>query len=195
MKNNYIKESTLVNIISGNIDNIEENDLVNLKSRIKEVEKKIKEKNKPKTITISGDIHTKLKKYCTTFNLNIGELTERLIIDELKKNDCVIIDDREEKEVKEDIEKEISDRWIKEMTRNKCLIKSNVLLSSKSLRFCGYSIIDGKPIYEFIGEDMNHFKIENNFDEMGVVFNIVNKVEISKGILFNEEINDVKFID
>lgn len=184
----------MVNIISGNIDNIEENDLVSLKSRIKEVEKRIKEKNKPKTITISGDIHAKVKKHCTTFNLNIGEWTEKIILDELDKN-CIIVDDREEKEITKDLEKEISDRWFKEMTINKYLIKSNVLLSSKSLRFCGYSIADGNPIYEFIGEDMNHFKISNDFDSMDINFTLVKKSEISKGILFNEEINDVKFID
>jgi hypothetical protein len=195
MDNNYIKESTLVNIISGNIDNIEENDLVSLKSRIKEVEKKIKEKNKPKTITISGDVHSKVKKYCTTFNLNIGEWTEKIILNELSENNCIILDDREEKEVRKDLEKEITDKWFYEKNRNKYLIKTNVLLSSKSLRFWGYSIIDGKPIYEFIGEDMSHFKISNDFDSMGIIFTLVREAEISKGILFNEEINDVKFID
>jgi hypothetical protein len=195
MDNNYIKESTLVNIISGNIDNIEENDLVSLKSRIKEVEKKIKEKNKPKTITISGDVHSKVKKYCTTFNLNIGEWTEKIILNELSENNCIILDDREEKEVRKDLEKEITDKWFYEKNRNKYLIKANVLLSSKSLRFWGYSIIDGKPIYEFIGEDMSHFKISNDFDSMGIIFTLVREAEISKGILFNEEINDVKFID
>jgi hypothetical protein len=195
MENNYIKESTLNKIITGNVDGIEESELLNLKSRIKEAEKKIKEKNKPKTITISGDMHAKVKKYCTTFNLNIGEWTEKLLLNELDKNNCIIIDDREEKEVMKDREKEITDRWFKEKTRIKFLIKSNILLSSKSLRFNGYSQLDGKPIYEFIGDDMNHFKMINNFDEIGVNFNIVSEKEVSKGILFNENINDIKILD
>lgn len=199
---NYIKESTMMGIINGDIDKIEESDLLSLKSKIKEIEKKIKEKNKPKTITISGDIHAKLKKYCTILNLNIGEFTEKIIIKELEKNNflinddnCLIIENKDYGKIIEEISKEISDRWIKENLKKKYFIKSNILLSSKWLKFSGYSSIDGKPIYEFLGDDINNFKIKNNFDEIGVTFSFVDEKEISKDILFNEEISDIKFLE
>ena len=176
------------------LDNIQtEKDLLLLKEKVKEIEKKIRENNKPKTITISGNVHNKIKKFCGALNLNIGEWSEKVLLKEIEDNNCVIIlEDFDsgksyEDRIKEDSEI-LKDKYIKEKQNPKYLIKSNKLILSDQLKFNGYSRIDGLPIYEFTGEDMTHFKMVNDFDKLDVTFE---KIDINFGFLkTNEELED-----
>lgn len=152
---NYINESTLVGVLDGNIDNINEDDIKKLKSRIKEVEKKIKENNKPKTITIGGKEHAIIKKYCNTFGLNIGEWVSKVLLKEINSNDCVIKEDISYDEFLENGSKILKENFTKfESTKYSNLWKSNKIVINKDCKFVGYSITDGLPIYNIVNPNL-----------------------------------------
>ena len=182
------------------LNNIQtDKDLLLLKEKVKQIEKKIKENNKPKTITISGSTHNTIKRFCSTLNLNIGDWCEKVLLKEIEDNDCILrvnemdtveLNDTEEKERDSKI---LKDKYIKEAQRTKYLIKSNKLVLSSQLKFNGYSRIDGQPIYEFTGEDMNHFKMINDFDSLGITFD---KIDMDFGFLkTNENLEDCIILD
>lgn len=181
------------------LNNIQtEKDLLLLKEKVKEIEKKIKENNKPKTITISGSAHNTIKRFCTSLNFNIGDWCEKILLKEIEDNNCVIlVEDYDSTKSYEDIIKEdsevLKDKYIKEKQNTKYLIKSNKLILSSQLKFNGYSRLDGQPIYEFTGEDMNHFKMVNDFDGLGITFN---KIDMDFGFIkTNEELEDCVILD
>ena len=176
------------------LNNIQtEKDLLLLKEKVKQIEKKIKENNKPKTITISGNTHNIIKRFCSTFNLNIGEWSEKILLKEIEDSDCIIRTNEQDTVELNDTEKErvsneLKDKYIKEAQRTKYLIKSNKLIFSNQLKFNGYSRVDGQPIYEFTGEDMTHFKMINDFDKLGIEFE---KVDTNFGFIkTNEKLED-----
>ena len=181
------------------LNNIQtEKDLLLLKEKVKEIEKKIKENNKPKTITISGSTHNTIKRFCTTLNFNIGDWCEKILLKEIEDNNCVILAEEHdsatsyEDRIKEDSEI-LKDKYIKDIQRPKYLIKSNKLILSTHLKFNGYSRIDGQPIYEFTGEDMNHFKMVNDFDSLGITFD---KIDMDFGFLkTNDDLEDCIILD
>ncbi len=181
------------------LNNIQtEKDLLLLKEKVKEIEKKIRENNKPKTITISGTTHNTIKRFCGALNLNIGEWSEKVLLKEIEDNNCVIILEEHdsatsyEDRIKEDSEI-LKEKYIKEKQKSKYLIKSNKLIFSDQLKFNGYSRIDGLPIYEFTGEDMTHFKMVNDFDKLDVTFE---KIDIDFGFLkTNEQLEDYVILD
>jgi len=62
------------------IPELEDDQILKLKEKLKEIELKLKNKSKPKTIAISGEAHNIIKKYCLTINENIGEWSEKMLI-------------------------------------------------------------------------------------------------------------------
>ena len=69
-----------------NIDSISELDeeqVIKLKEKMKQIETSLKDKIKPKTITISGPTHNRIKKHCTDNELNIGEWAEMVLNKEI----------------------------------------------------------------------------------------------------------------
>lgn len=147
--------------------------LLLLKEKVKLIEKKIKESNKPKTITISGKTHNEIKKFCTTLNFSIGEWCEKILLNEIKNNSCIIYDDYDEKDL-------ISKKWIEEADRKKYLIKYNKHILSNEFKFIGYSITDGYLVYEYIGKDMTFTMLNNNFDELGIKIGAVKEDELTR---------------
>jgi hypothetical protein len=147
--------------------------LLLLKEKVKSIEKKIKESNKPKTITISGKTHNEIKKFCTTLNFSIGEWCEKILLNEIKNNSCIIYDDYDEKDL-------ISKKWIEEADRKKYLIKYNKHILSNEFKFIGYSITDGYLVYEYIGKDMTFTMLNNNFDELGIKIGVVKEDELTR---------------
>ncbi len=147
--------------------------LLLLKEKVKSIEKKIKESNKPKTITISGKTHNEIKKFCTTLNFSIGEWCEKILLNEIKNNSCIIYDDYDEKDL-------ISKKWIEEADRKKYLIKYNKHILSNEFKFIGYSITDGYLVYEYIGNDMTFTILNNNFDELGIKIGVVKEDELTR---------------
>ena len=174
-----------------NCDVLNENDVSMLKEKVKEIEEKVKENNKPKTITISGKVHTSIKTYCKNMNLNIGDWCSSLLTEQIEKDNCIIDDvEKDSDEVREGEILEISNRFLDEINRDKILLKSDVLLLHKNLTFKGYSQYDGKPIYEKIG-DVNLGDIIEYYESISekvIDIQLVKQVEISKTIKHNTKI-------
>lgn len=179
MKDNERISSEVINFTI-DVENISEADLNNIKNQLKKVEKKVKEKKKPKTITIPGDTHAKVKNHCNLFNLNIGEFTEKVLLEEIEKNKCIEKGERDLEEEMSEIEK----RYIDNELKSRTLIKSNKLLFSKYLEFYGYSITDGLPIYEIIEINSKFFNdlYRNILKENNIEIKLVNKIQATKNI-------------
>ncbi len=142
--------------IGMDIDSIDESFLSDIKSEIKLIEKKVKEKNKPKTITISGKAHNRIKKYCKIFNENIGEWSEKILLKELDNNVCVEYDDRDSEIIQEENIKKLEDKYGE--IKIYPLLKTSKFILSDEVNFKGYSITDGYPIYSYIGNNISNFK-------------------------------------
>jgi hypothetical protein len=148
-------------------------ELITLKEKVKSIEKSIKESNRPKTITISGKSHNKIKNFCNTLNLSIGDWCEKTLLKEIKDNFCVI-DDEDYDEVDD-----ITKKWLDEHSRNRNLIKYNKHLIGDEFKFVGYSLVDGDLIYEYIGDDFLYTTLINNFDELGIKISKASEIEVS----------------
>jgi hypothetical protein len=176
-------------LLSENIETLE--DVAKIKERVKLIEKKIKQNNKPKTITISGKTHKLIKDHCAHYDLNLGSFVEDIILDKLKGDDPIIIDDRDGEEILEETTENIINDYKKEILRNKDLIKSDRLIIREGFTFKGYSKADSLPIYEFnsgLYESFDDMKMSEYFIDRSI--KIVTEREISKGILYN---NDIEF--
>lgn len=178
---NKIKISDILSEdIINEIDNIEidENDIEEFRNRVKQIDKKLKENLKPKTITISKKVHSKIKKYCNELNLNIGEFVSETILNEI--NSVIIEEPYEDNEKKsERISKNILEKY--DSILYKGLYKTNKLIVGKGFEFVGYSKTDGFPIYEVDNIDSNIIEIEIN----NIVIEKVKSNEVSKDIKSN----------
>ena len=82
--------------LMSNLDNIDsvteldEEQVLKIKEKFKQVETVLKNKIKPKTITISGPSHTKIRDYCALLNENIGEWCDKVLINFIAENPPVI---------------------------------------------------------------------------------------------------------
>lgn len=182
-KNNKNKKSYKFDdaFLSLNVDDMDIDDIRALKERLKDVENKVKENNKPKTITISSKSHKEIKEYCERIGHNIGDWCESILMKELDLVNCIIEDSSSYDEF---IEKE-SDRILnkyKEIESNEQLVKTNnILLPNKYVSFKGYSILDGYPIYKVLDIDMVR---DSEFE-----FTIVDKIELSNVIKYNDKLD------
>lgn len=52
----------------------------NLKIKVKEMERNLKKKFSPKTITVSNETHQKIKKYCVDNNIKLGDWVEKTLL-------------------------------------------------------------------------------------------------------------------
>lgn len=173
-KSQYSQYDSIINVIDYTSaalktkemeDVLDEENLLTLKEQVKLLEKKIKEKNKPKTITISGETHNKIKNFCNSINMNIGDWVSKTVIDAIddyiNKYNCIITDE------------EIDDKKILQEKY------SNVIINE-----------DGKTVYTKEAYDIIHnqgvFKSLNvKFEEEDDI--IVDKL-IPKDVIIAEDI-------
>lgn len=158
-------------------------DVASMKKKLKDLEKKVKQNQKPKTITISSKSHNVIKNYCKIFNLNIGDWTEKILLQEIKSNDCIIKDGLTYEEVQEKEIETISKKYSKTVLLN--LYKFNKLILHKDFQYKGVSVIDGYNIYNYIGKDFSN--MEETLTYEGVDFSKatlreVNLVSLESGI-------------
>lgn len=165
------------------IDNLTENDVKNLKTKMREIEKKVREKNKPKTITISGEDHSIIKSYCNSLQLNIGEWSAKVLLDEINKHKCILFDDLTYEEKMERDTELIKEKYFNKSNSNLKLFKCNKILFGTIFKFKGYSEVDAKPIYELASGTEN--SIINDYIEQGVEFQTCQRNEISANIFYN----------
>jgi hypothetical protein len=77
-----------------NVSELDEEQVLRIKEKFKEVENSLKEKIKPKTITISGPTHNKIKEHCTITMENIGDWSEKILLSATKNlsNERILLD-------------------------------------------------------------------------------------------------------
>lgn len=134
-----------------NSEGFDEDQIQTLKERIKLFEDRLKEKVKPKTITISNNVHNIIKNYCNFYNLKIGDWVEKTLMEKIEDNtpkrETVSIE-----QVKEELETKYKDYGVR-----KQLVSAGKLLNldknSKKFKFIGFGI-DNKPIYDYIGTSL-----------------------------------------
>jgi hypothetical protein len=154
----FNKLSNAINSIEESIENSEgfdEEEISKLKEKIKIFENKLKEKCKPKTITISKISHDTIKNYCNFYNIKIGDWVEKTLLEK--------IDDQTPKHqmiTKEEQIKDIKDKYKNDIFRFK--VKKKLIMSDKYLgvfndecvrknfKFVGINLFK-KPVYEYIG--------------------------------------------
>lgn len=147
----------------------EEFQLAALKAAARKLEQNIKERKKPKTITISGDTHNKIKTYCNSMGLNIGKWTEQVLMREISENNCVEVTNYDD--YINDTAEDIKNKYTKKTTR----YKTDTLIMCESLRLVGESIVDGMPIYELVDSDINPLVAAKSIAAMGISVEITDE--------------------
>jgi len=162
-----------------NLDNydITEEEIVEMKEKMKQMDAKLKEKNKPKTITVSAQTHSAIKKYCISMNLNIGDWVTKILLEKIEEHNCT---EEFEQEDYVDIEtKEIIDRYVNSKNL-KNLYKTDKLIFHKDFAFKGYSSLDGKPVY-----NCDFKNVSTLLNEYDVECVMASKREVGNGIYHN----------
>lgn len=89
-------QKSYYNTLMSNLDSInsvtelDEEQVLKIKEKFKQVENSLRGKIKPKTITISGPSHTKVREYCSLINENIGEWCDKILINYITENPPII---------------------------------------------------------------------------------------------------------
>jgi len=131
-------------------EGLEEEQIQSIKERIKNFETKLKEKViKPKTITISNDIHNVIKNYCTFYDYKIGDWVEKTLLEKIEQSSP----GRTRVEV-EDAAEELRKKYKFYGTRKKMVKSDKLLYMNKNFKFIGYNKED-KPIYDYLGHTLD----------------------------------------
>ena len=140
-------------------DNMTMDQVSNIRKKLKEIERNIKQKNKPKTITISGNSHEYIKRYCTQLNLKIGDWVEEVLKKEIMSNSAISnINETYEEYIKKEVEK-LSDKY-KDFNKVDWFIKSNSYILITGFKFLGCYEADGLPTYKYVGDDWESDKMK-----------------------------------
>lgn len=148
----------------------EEFQLAALKAAARKLEQSIKERKKPKTITISGETHNKIKSYCSTMGLNIGKWTEQVLLREITDNTCI---EKVESNYDEFINETVETIKTK-YTNKKTMYKTDKLIMCEVLRLVGESKLDGMPVYELIDQTINPIVAAKSIANMNILVEITN---------------------
>ena len=148
----------------------EEFQLAALKAAARKLEQSIKERKKPKTITISGETHNKIKSYCSTMGLNIGKWTEQVLLREITDNTCI---EKVESNYDEFINETVETIKTK-YTNKKTMYKTGKLIMCEVLRLVGESKLDGMPVYELIDQTINPIVAAKSIANMNILVEITN---------------------
>ncbi len=148
----------------------EEFQLAALKAAARKLEQSIKERKKPKTITISGETHNKIKSYCSTMGLNIGKWTEQVLLREITDNTCI---EKVESNYDEFIN-ETAETIKTKYTNKKTMYKTDKLIMCEVLRLVGESKLDGMPVYELIDQTINPIVAAKSIANMNILVEITN---------------------
>lgn len=149
-----VKEINTIEKTLNDCDGLDDDQIIALKDKIKNFESKLKDKVKPKTITISSSVHNKIKKYCQDLGLKIGDWVESSL---LKAMNTFTNEEVSEDKIKDDIIK----RYFESKKINK-LLKADKLILMPKFKFKGYSHVDFKPVYDYLGNEKDFAKDMKN---------------------------------
>ena len=149
----------------------EEFQLAALKAAARKLEQSIKDRKKPKTITISGDSHNKIKTYCATMGLNIGKWTEQVLLREITDNACI---ERVQSNYEEYIN-ETAESIKNNYTAKKTRYKTDKMIVCDGLRLIGESATTGDPVYELTDDTMNPVDVAYNLTKWEIIVEITDE--------------------
>ena len=149
----------------------EEFQLAALKAAARKLEQSIKDRKKPKTITISGDTHNRIKTYCATMGLNIGKWTEQVLLREITDNACV---ERVQSNYEEYIN-ETAESIKNKYTAKKTRYKTDKMIVCDGLRLIGESATTGDPVYELTDDTMNPVDVAYNLTKWEIIVEITDE--------------------
>jgi hypothetical protein len=149
----------------------EEFQLAALKAAARKLEQSIKDRKKPKTITISGDSHNRIKTYCATMGLNIGKWTEQVLLREITDNACV---ERVQSNYEEYIN-ETAESIKNKYTAKKTRYKTDKMIVCDGLRLIGESATTGDPVYELTDDTMNPVDVAYNLTKWEIIVEITDE--------------------
>lgn len=148
---NQINEiiSTLEKVVEFDSD-LSSDHLIEITNRLKELDKKLKSKQKKQKISMNKSVWTKAQKYTKQLGLETLPWIETLIINEIKQNSAIVnIEDYENWRNEES--KNLLEKY---KSQNKELVKADKYIQSKEVEFKGHSIADGDPIYKIKNEEI-----------------------------------------
>ena len=146
-----VKEINVIEKTLNNCDSLDDEQVIELRDRIKSFESKLKDKIKPKTITISSAVHNKIKKHCQDFGFKIGDWVEETLLEKIAIN-AYEVDKRTHEEWVEDEKQKLLEKY-KEYKKTNKLIKLDKLVLLPRFKFMGYSQLDFKPVYDYTGTE------------------------------------------
>lgn len=149
----------------------EEFQLAALKAAARKLEQSIKERKKPKTITISGDAHNRIKTHCATLGLNIGKWTEQVLLREISDNTCV---ERVQSGYEEYIN-ETADSIKNKYTAKRTRYKTDKMIVCDGLRLVGQSATTGDPVYELTDDSLNPVDVAYNLTKWEITVEITDE--------------------
>ena len=156
----------------------EEFQLAALKAAARKLEQRIKEKKKPKTITISGEVHNSIKTHCALMGLNIGKWTEQVLMREISENNCIeMVQSNYDEYINETVE-DIKTKY----TTKKTMYKTDKLIMCEVLRLVGESAVDGMPVYELVDQEINPLVAAQSMSNMGIIVEITDENTIPLSI-------------
>jgi hypothetical protein len=156
----------------------EEFQLAALKAAARKLEQRIKEKKKPKTITISGEVHNSIKTHCAMMGLNIGKWTEQVLMREISENNCIeMVQSNYDEYINETVE-DIKTKY----TTKKTMYKADKLIMCEALRLVGESVVDGMPVYELVDQEINPLVAAKFIANMGIIVEITDENTIPLSI-------------
>lgn len=156
----------------------EEFQLAALKAAARKLEQRIKEKKKPKTITISGEVHNSIKTHCALMGLNIGKWTEQVLMREISENNCIeMVQSNYDEYINETVE-DIKTKY----TTKKTMYKTDKLIMCEVLRLVGESAVDGMPVYELVDQEINPLVAAQSMANMGIIVEITDENTIPLSI-------------
>lgn len=165
------KKSNYANFINNldkidDISNLEDEQILKLRDKLKEIDGKLKEKAKPKTITISGEAHGVIKTHCSSLNESIGEWSEKILLENVKPKRYRILTIKLNSEeilhsVKNAIQKIGQKEGLITTINKECSFIYSSLIGK--LEFLGFSRIHGQPIFRY-------FQSEEIFEQSKCTF-------------------------
>lgn len=180
-------------LVSLEHSDINEKEVASLRSKMKEIEKKLKTKLKPKTITISSSDHDIIKSYCSYLKLNIGDWVSKTLLKEIKENSAIIYEEGTEEEILEKRMDEITKRYFDSKMIKSLVIKTDKLIVGSGFNFVGYCITDHKPIYECTRKLNGDESVATILEEAGIKFEVADARLITRDIFGNPEF-EVEFV-
>ena len=145
-------------------------------SKLKDIEKKLKTKQKKHKISISRAVWVKAEKLTKQLGIDTTAWIEKAILQEIQNSSAIVKIDNYEDYLEEETKK-----LAQKYSQNKDLVKTDKYVQAKEIEFSGHSVVDGEPIYH-----VKNKELEKKLNKV-VKMKAVTLEELSNTIQGNED--------